>query len=256
MVRKANAEENPDLYWALKGGGPGAFAVILSVTYAVFEDVRSAGAILNINRTHTTDTQLWWKGVTAFHGYANHFVDSGLYVYWELAELSLHIQPFVAIGQSASDLREILKPLLDDLDRLGLEYSFSIKEFSTFFDLYIDMFEDEGAGGTAITGGWMFSHDDVAKNNEGIIGSFQNALANGAFIVGHLWDAGHSPTITESAINPRFKQSSDFAIVALPVAVNASLGEKAAAQELLTSNIDLELQKAGPCGANYVNEVC
>ena len=42
----ANAAQNPDLFWALKGGGPASFAVILSVTMKTFPDVKSAGAIL------------------------------------------------------------------------------------------------------------------------------------------------------------------------------------------------------------------
>jgi hypothetical protein len=31
VFRKANARENPDLFWALKGGGPSTFAAIVSV---------------------------------------------------------------------------------------------------------------------------------------------------------------------------------------------------------------------------------
>lgn len=158
----ANANTNPDLFWALAGGGPNAFAVILSTTFRAYEDVPSSGAILNINSTHTTNETLFWEAVTTFHSYANHFVDSGLYGYYELGSLSLHIQPLVAINQTTAQLDAILTPLFTDLTTLGLPYSTTTKTFPTLHDLYLDLFQDEGAGSSAITGGWAYAHADVA----------------------------------------------------------------------------------------------
>lgn len=253
--KTANADENSDLFWALKGGGPAAFAVILSATFRTYKDVKSSGIILNINGTHTNDTDLLWNGIRAFHKYSNHFVDSGLYVYFEVGPGSLHVQPFVGVGKTAAEINKIVKPLFDDLKKLGLPYSTVTKEFPTLFDLYIDMFEDEGAGTTAITGGWMFAHKDVAENNDGIIAAFQNAINKNSFLVGHLWDAGHGWPVPNSSTNPKFRNSTDFVIIALPVAVNATLAEKAAAQKLLTYDLDEQFRKAGPNGCSYVNEV-
>jgi FAD/FMN-containing dehydrogenase len=54
----ANAKENPDLFWALKGGGPSSFAVVVSIDVKTFPEVPTAGTILNINSTHTNDTFL------------------------------------------------------------------------------------------------------------------------------------------------------------------------------------------------------
>lgn len=62
VYRTANARENPDLFWALKGGGPSTFAAVLSVTVKTFPETPSAGVILRINSTHTNDTELFWKG--------------------------------------------------------------------------------------------------------------------------------------------------------------------------------------------------
>ncbi len=69
-----------------------------------------------------------------------------MYAYFEIGTTgqSLHIQPFVAINQTAAQLQAILKPLYDDLKAIGLKYEAVTKEYKTFFDLYIDMFEDEG----------------------------------------------------------------------------------------------------------------
>ncbi|KAH8895378.1 FAD-binding domain-containing protein [Thozetella sp. PMI_491] len=256
----ANAQTNADLFWALKGGGPSAFAVVLSVTFKTFTDLPSAGSILDINGTHTTNATLFWEGVKRFHKYSNRFVDSGLYAYYEMGNfgaLRLHIQPFVAIGQTTTQLLAILKPLYDELNAIGLNYSAVTKGYNSFFDLYIDMFEDEQAGGSALTGGWMFPHQDVATNNQGIVDAMRQVVDNQGFIVGHLWDAGHGLPATEwgnSAVNPKFRTSTDFIITILLLSGSAPLAEKAATQQKLTYVIDEPLRQAAPHGCAYVNE--
>ncbi|KAM5347626.1 hypothetical protein ACJ41O_007450 [Fusarium nematophilum] len=122
----ANADQNADLFWALKGGGPSTYAVILSVTIKTFSDVRSTGA----------------TGVSILHKWANRFVDNGLYAYVEvLAGHFLRVRPFVA-GQSTAELQAILDPFLAELRERVVPFDFTIKEFPTFFDLYLDLFED------------------------------------------------------------------------------------------------------------------
>lgn len=80
----ANAKENPDLFWALKGGGPSTFAVVVSITVKTFPEVPAAATILNINSTHTNDTELFAKGVRIFHNLANHYSDHHMFVYFEI----------------------------------------------------------------------------------------------------------------------------------------------------------------------------
>ncbi|GAB1312833.1 hypothetical protein MFIFM68171_03043 [Madurella fahalii] len=249
----ANAKENSDLYWALKGGGPGAFAVVLSTTVATFDDLPSAGIILHINSTHTTDQDLFWSGVQLFTNYSNHFVDSGLYAYFGVRPLRLHVRPLLGINQTAAQITATVKPLLDQFDKIGLRYTVVTKEFKSFFDLYVDLFEDETAGQPSLTGGWTFSHEDIESNSNSIVDAYKNTLANGGIVVGHIWGAGHGG-VTDSAVNPRFRKASTKVIAALPVAVNATLADKDKAQYTLTNVIDEALRKAGPNGCAYINE--
>ncbi|KAK3685229.1 hypothetical protein B0T22DRAFT_213381 [Podospora appendiculata] len=258
VLRTANAVTNPDLFWALRGGGPASFAVIVSASYKTFVDLPSTGVILNITPAQNTNATLFWQGVTAFHGYSNHFVGKGLYVYYELVPgLVLHVQPILGIGKNATELQAILKPLFDDLNAMGLAYDTSSKSYSTFYELYNDMFETETAGQSALTGGWALAKTDVANNNAGIVSAFQNALNHGAILVGHMWNAGEGLPSREwnnSAVNPRFRSVSDKLITVLPLAGNAPLADKAAAQQTLTGVIDGGLRAAAPNGAAYVNE--
>ncbi|GAB1312586.1 hypothetical protein MFIFM68171_02796 [Madurella fahalii] len=254
----ANQQKNPDLFWALKGGGPASFAVILSVTMKTFPDIPSAGAELYINTTHTVDPDLWWNGIIAFHKWSNHFVDNGLYVYFEMFPFTFRARPFVAIGKTADELTAIMQPFLNELATLGVPYDLNTKEFPTFYDLYVDLFENEAAGSSALTGGWMFNHEDVANNNDGIIEAFKRVLSPRpdlfGFMIGHLFNPGYGAPQSNSATHPSWRNATNFIIAALPVPVGASLAEKAGLQNVLTNTIDEALRQASTSGCTYVNE--
>jgi hypothetical protein len=254
----ANAAQNTDLFWALKGGGPASFAVILSVTMKTFPDVKSAGATLYINSTLTNDTDLWWSGMTSFHKYSNHFVDNGLYAYFEVMPLSLRVRPWVAIGKTAAQLKTILQPFLSELDKNKVPYEFALKEFTTFYDLYIDLFEDEAAGGSALAGGWMFNHDDVAHRNDQIMDAFKKVLAPApdafGFMIGHLFNPGYGVPVANSATHPGWRNATDFVITTILVEEGASLARKAYLQDVLTHEVDDALRNVSRSGTTYVNE--
>lgn len=253
----ANEHTNPDLFWALKGGGPGNYAVVVSVTFKTYEDKPSAGLILDINPSHTTDINVFWAGVTQFHKFSPHFVDKGLYVYFEIVAGVLRIHPMVAINKTAAELNEIVKPFINALNDKNIPYDMSIKEFDTLYDLYIDMFEPEFAGSTALTGGWMFTSQDIEQKNDEIIEAFKLAispredLTNSGVLIGHLWKAGGE---YKSATHPKFRDAVDFVIAVVPVPLGATWAEKEDLQNVLTNTVDAALRAAGPNGATYVNE--
>ncbi|KAI1646707.1 FAD-binding domain-containing protein [Daldinia loculata] len=256
----ANSEENPDLFWALKGGGPSAFAVVLSVTLKTFPEQKAAGVFININSTLTNDADVFWEGVRSFHKYSNEIVVAGLYAYFELMPLRLHVQPIVGVGKTSAEVEAILQPVFDEFKAKGIPYDTGSKDFDTLFDLYSDLFEDETAGTAALTGGWMFTHQDVEENNDEIIEAFKTVtsprddLKDQGFIIGHLWDAGLNTPVSNSATNPRFRKSTDFTIVGLTVPDGATWAQKEDLQNVLTNIQDAAMRKAGPNGCAYVNE--
>ncbi|KXH31307.1 isoamyl alcohol oxidase [Colletotrichum salicis] len=255
---RANADENPDLFFGLKGGGPSSYAIVTSVTFRTYPEEMAAGGVLYINGTSGANETTFWEGVRVFHKWSNHFVDSGLYVYFELGSMMLTVQPFVAIGKTQGELDAIIKPMLDELKANGIPFESSTKGFGTFFALYTDLFQDEQAGTQALTGGWMFSHTDVEKRNDQIVDAFKTVATPreglAGFMVGHLWNAGHGWPVANSATHPAFRNATDFIISVIPVPYGASLEEKADLQNVLTNIQDGALRQAGPDGCTYVNE--
>lgn len=251
----ANADTNSDLFWALSGGGPSAFGVILSATFKTFVDVPSAGASLDINPSHTDNRTLLWEAITIFHAYANHYIDNGLYVYFEAGPFGLHVQPFLAVNQNAAQLDDIIAPMLRDLDGIGIRYSTTTKQYDTFLALYNDMFEPEGAGISALTGGWVFAKRDISQNNTNIINSYKNIQSKGASVIGHMWNPAFGMPNANNSLNPRFRDASVHAIAAMSVSGTATWEQKAAAQRTLTFDVNQNMKEAGPAGLGYVNEV-
>jgi FAD/FMN-containing dehydrogenase len=258
----ADQGTNPDLFWGLKGGGPGAYGVVVSASFKTFSEHVSAGATLYINATLTTNTTLFWEGVRIFHSRANYFVDHGLYVYFSVGPGSLRVRPFVAFNQTAAQLEAVLAPLKADLAAAGVPfYSAPAGQYATFFDLYLDLFEDESAGPPTLTSGWMLGEVDIQDNNDGIIEAFKTALspradlADKGYMIGHLFSAGHSPQPAGiSATNPRFRNASNLLLYLLPLPTDATLAQKADIQDVLANTVDRAMRDAAPNGCAYVNE--
>ncbi|KAK4458178.1 hypothetical protein QBC42DRAFT_277389 [Cladorrhinum samala] len=258
-LKTANSAVNPDLFWALRGGGPAAFAVIVEASYKTFNDFPSAGLTLDINPSTNTNEQLFWKAVEKFHSYSTRFVENNIYVYYELGPvpMTLHVQPIVGVNMTLAQLKAVVQPLFDDLNAIGIRYASTEKAFTTFYDLYKAMFEIEVAGNSALTGGWSIARTDVQNNHPAIIDAFKTILKAGGFLVGHMWNAGQTLPQSEwakSAMNPRFRSVVDKLITIVPVSGNAPLAEKAEAQNRLTNVVDASLRAASPNGAAYINE--
>ncbi|KAF9532703.1 FAD binding domain-containing protein [Crepidotus variabilis] len=246
----ADVDNNPDLFWALRGGGPSTFAVIVSVTVKTFLEVPTAGVVLNINYTHTSDQNVVWKGFTLFHNLANRWVENGMFVYYEAFPGTLHIQPFVGPNMNKAKITTVVQPLFDQLKSNNVPYNSVIKEYPTFFDLYIDLFQDESAGANSIVGGRLVTKQDITENGNRIA----DAIKTSGGVIGHIVGPGFGAPTVDNAINPVWRNASSFSITSVSLGTSASLTEKTAAQRRLTNDIDGPLRSASPHGAAYVNE--
>ncbi|KAF2266794.1 FAD/FMN-containing isoamyl alcohol oxidase-like protein MreA [Lojkania enalia] len=254
----ANAEENPDLFWALKGGGPSTFAVVTSITVKTFPEIPTAGTILNINTTHTNDTAVFNKGFEIFHNLSNHYVDNGMFVYFELNLGRLHIAPFVAPRMDEAKLKSALKPLFDQLDAAKIPYDAYTKAFPTFFEFYIDMFEDEQPNQNSVVGGRLFSRKDIAENGtavaDAILFASQPTNDTVGFSVGHIVDPGVGNPVVDNAIHPKWRNASSFVITNVIMDGTESWEMKKDRERIQTHIVGKAFREAGPDGASYVNE--
>lgn len=148
-------------------------------------------------------------------------------------------------------ITEVVQPLFDELRSLGVQYTSTITEYPTFFDLYTALFQDEGAGITSLVGGRLFTKRDITSNGNAIVDAMRRA---GSGYVGHIVGPATGLAPVDNAIHPAWRDAASFSITNVNIGNTATWAQKQQAQVQLTNNVDGPLRAASPYGAAYVNE--
>ncbi|KAH9897336.1 FAD-binding domain-containing protein [Xylariomycetidae sp. FL2044] len=113
--------ENEDLFWALSGGGPGNFAVVLSVTLKAHPDGQVAGAQWIMPNTNDDAfwvyIETWMKYLLIYDKIPGLSVNSG----FNQQMMILNYASFP--DATAEDLDEVFAPFLDEIKHLPLNFS-------------------------------------------------------------------------------------------------------------------------------------
>ncbi|KAL0932766.1 isoamyl alcohol oxidase [Colletotrichum truncatum] len=259
----ANAKTNSDLYYALKGGGPGNYAVVLSVTLKTHPDsIHGAAMYLNVNATTGANFDQVLKAVSKLHELGNDMVDNGLYGIYELYPAviggALHIQPIMGMNKTAQQLTAIMQPFLSYLDSEQIPYDHGVKEYPNYYTLFHDIFEPEAAAQNGLTGGWVFTHEDMRTNQAAINDAIKFALAPASdkfgIVISHFFDPGYSVRKSESATHPRWRGATMRTMAILPQPLDATWAQKLELNDLMVNTITEKFKQAAPNGLAYVNE--
>ena len=120
-VRIANARSNPDLFWALKGGGGGTFGVVSKLTLRVRELPEFAGGAGF--KIKASSDQTFRRLVRQFVGF---YTEALLNEHWGE---QVHVKPenelevsVVSLGLDTEQGRKVWQPFLDWLGRAAKDY--------------------------------------------------------------------------------------------------------------------------------------
>ncbi|KAL4913584.1 hypothetical protein BDW62DRAFT_220630 [Aspergillus aurantiobrunneus] len=244
----ANKYRNPDLFWALRGGGGGTFGVVADVTLRTFNE---APLILsNLNISTASGHPNFWEAMTQFHSHLPQLNGAGGAGYYYI---------FPQIDQ-------VFAPLLTKLNATAaVTTQYGAYPLPSIGTLISDVLLTGGAdvtGSISLVGSRLFSHNLlVSRDGPGrLVSALRDVLrAPGKVVTGHIVAGGavaRNGQTVESALNPAWREAATHITIGASWDPNASLAE----QELIRKNLaELEVERlrsvegAHKMGA-YLNE--
>ncbi|KAK5651719.1 hypothetical protein OQA88_11788 [Cercophora sp. LCS_1] len=80
----ASPEENPDLFWALRGGGGSTFGIVTSVIIRVHPQVPVVASEFSFETSANISGDSFWQGFRAFVELSIPLTDAGTYSFWNI----------------------------------------------------------------------------------------------------------------------------------------------------------------------------
>lgn len=255
----ADAKKNPDLFWALKGGGMGTFGVVTSVTIKTYPVIPVSGFSFSI----TGAGDKFWEGINIWYTRTPSYTSAGIYVWYAMQEGSL-VATFVAPNMDTNQTGAVVNPLFEELTAAGVTYTASpVKTWSKFGDLYreiwVTAFHSSGLG--VYFSGRQISQTDVRERGDDIVAAFRtmsNKYPGQVLFGGHLVNPGHrmkDPKQELSAVHPVWRDTADIQIFLYIPPPCMSAEQRSEAERRVTFELGDILRGVTPTSGVYSNEV-
>ncbi|KAK2789504.1 hypothetical protein FQN52_006032 [Onygenales sp. PD_12] len=143
----ASETKNPDLFWALRGGGGSTYGVVTSMTLKAHPDMEVTSIGFTFSSGGNVTKEAFWKGIRYYFDYFIPFTDAGVYGYFFVMpsgeEFIFMMQPFFAPQMSLADTEAIKAPWLTQLADLGISIQPETAHYDTFHSAWSASFDLE-----------------------------------------------------------------------------------------------------------------
>jgi hypothetical protein len=252
----ASPSKNVDLFWALRGGGGGTFAVVTSVTVRAYSTVPVTVVTFAFNSAGGADN--FWAGVRAYFDYFIPFADAGTYSYFWMfpgSTITFSMQPFFAPKMTTAQTQALLKPWFDRLTALGISFAPVFTTYANFYDAAMAGFPQEAIGGTgAIIGSRLFprtSWTDQSSLNA-TFAVWKSVVEGGDLLINFNIKAPNVNKV-DNAVVPAWRETVLHAIAAVGWAEPASYATQKAGRDKL-SKLMLTWKEVSPNAGAYLGE--
>jgi hypothetical protein len=244
----ANACQNQDLFWALRGGGGGTFGVVVESTHLV--EPRISMVMADIAFTSNSTTLLEWMGIMldeaapwADAGWGGHITGSSL----------IYVNPILSMDAA----QKSMETAADYATSHGGSVVF--KQFDSFYGFYEEyvVTNTVTVGNTHLAGSRLIPRSvlDSEDGRKALMGFLEDIIAagNSPYVPVSMPTVykpdGHNTTST----TPAFYNSLWELGVSSTWVWNSTLGQRLAAVEGL-NNRTAQLEAITPGGGAYMNE--
>ncbi|KAI1641131.1 isoamyl alcohol oxidase [Biscogniauxia mediterranea] len=252
----ANSRKNSDLFWALRGGGPGTFGVVVSATVKAYPDLPVSFGTIMFASAGLTDEK-FYGACAAFYEVLPALVDAGCVPIFLFTPEAFVLQELVAPGLTEAEVDKLLEPFLAKLE--GIQYQKNIVPYKNYLD-----FQSEALApmlkhqANFIQGGsWLIPRSIVTESSsfEKYFETVKEIIHSGAFVqqLGFNVAKKESGDI-DNAVLPSWRDTLIHAVVAVPWNPAGSIEENHAAYVSVHEDKISKLAALAPEAGSYMNE--
>jgi len=213
----ANKYSNPDLFFALRGGGGGTFAIVLSATLKTYPTPQTTRhTILVSSPASLAPHEGFWSAVAYIHGHLPRLADEGMAGYFVVVPLNgslIMTWSFFIYERPPGTATALFSPIQSHINAIypSLHVSSTEKQFATWQEAYGPNVYPEPVGGNSLLASRFLPRTALENNFENIRSALVTGFPKAGYggIVGQLVLAGqvsrnrHLPT----AVHPAWRSA-------------------------------------------------
>jgi hypothetical protein len=200
---RVNSCENSDLFWALRGGGAGTFAVVLSVVLRTYPSPSVVYSLLHVSAPNET----------RYNNFLHNFVrllptlaDAGWTGYFYLVDQQF-TSAFLLPNGNADVANATISQITNDYRDFNIAAS-TLTPFPSFNLLYNTILvKTNPTGGNVLLGSRLIPEKTVRNQPGQVADAFLQAIGrNQSLLIGHLVAGGQVSNVTQNiSVNPAWR---------------------------------------------------
>ncbi|KAL8792100.1 MAG: hypothetical protein Q9195_005275 [Heterodermia aff. obscurata] len=254
----ASRTENPDLYWALSGGGGGTYGVVYSLTVKAYRDFPVTGVVLNFTAAGI-DSECFFDAVGYYHTLLPGYTAAGGVAIAEVTNTSFLLTPLTFPDMHAEQAAELMQPLLDYLDKAGIKYTNRITEYPSFLQHYNALIEPNPTQlvENGQYGGRFIPRSVIDTRNDDLTAAMRSITEDGVVFVSIGLNVSSAVVGNDvyNSVNPSWRKSAMSIILTSPWPNGANLSSMARSARMMTEKWVPALAAVAPDSGCYMSEV-
>ncbi|KAI1766950.1 FAD-binding domain-containing protein [Hypoxylon sp. FL1150] len=257
----ASNTSNPDIFWALRGGGGSTYGVVTSMVIKAFPEIPVATMSFSFSSGGEVSPDQFWLAVRAYFEDFIKYSEAGNYAHFMLNATSNYyvwdMAPWFAPNMSQSQLQELAAPFFKSVAEAGLDLKPVYREYTNFYDAWDKSFPLESWGtNLARYGSRLFPKENwedptrLSMTFEAI----RHVVDSGGVVSGYNVAAAPQSGFPDNAVNPAWRNTVLHAVDIVAWTQDMYTELITIWSNVLTSDWGLMWRQVSPTSGAYLSE--
>ncbi|KAI0155193.1 FAD binding domain-containing protein [Xylariaceae sp. FL1272] len=214
----ASNTSNPDLFWALRGGGGSTYGVVTSQSMVIraYPKIPVTTMTFALSSGNDTSFDQWWQVVRAYFNDFIKYADAGMYSYFSLSAINgdyiFTMQPWFAPNLTKAAFQNITAPFWEAVKNADVALEPLYTEYDNFYDAWNENFPLEAWGSNLQRPGSRLFPRENWEDSDKLNNTFdaiRYVVDSGGYVLGfniqpNPKGEGNYP---DSAVNPAWRKA-------------------------------------------------